>query len=449
MRVLSATLTSNQKAMGAVLLKIVLTKSGESTLTYDIGSTTNRIIALSHMEQEYNQTAQVLVDDRDNNLTALDIWGYQGIISYGYNDITQGDEFSAAAPLYVIGQKTDTIFRPGGDLLTSLSLAGVFNLMGEDHASVAYTPDRLNTDTVKTILTAIATSTLAAFSHCKSWTITYDSEDSLIDSYIPADAFSVAFNESRLSAFKRLISFTKSKARIEDDGEIHVFDPTVSGVTYDYEYNDTIAASNHNFFNKSVRKRVVIPGKVVVSSHPAHDDSYTGSAQDDDYTNNPTELQIPTHKYLRLTSNAEAASIATAILQGFQLASEKGHGIAPMNVGQEVMDFIKITDSAANDTRVGNIGYLQRNYSAGRFEFEFRFGRLLQPGLAGTLPPRSITGAGVSIEHILMLWDYFDMLQNILLQLLDYTRDLKEEAEFARLSVTERLQIPMGVDKFD
>ena len=437
--------------MGKALLKIVLTKSGESTLTYDIDTTTNRIITLSHIEQEWSQTAQLLVDDRDNNLTALDIWGYQGIISYGYNDDVQGDEFSAAAPLYVIGQKTDTIFRPNGDLLTRLSLAGVFNLMGEDHASEIYAPDRLNTDTVKTILTAIATSTLTAFSHTKAWTITYDSEDSLIDSFIPADAFSVAFNESRLSAFRKLLNFTKSKARIEDDGEIHIFNPTVSGGTYDYEYDDIDLVTNHNFFNKSVRKRVVIPGKVTVSTHPDHAGaSFTGSAQDDDYTNNPVELQIPIYRYLRITSNAEGVSIATAILQGYQLSSEKGHGIVPMNVGQEVMDFIKITDSAASDSRTGNIGYLQRNYSAGRFECELRFGTLLLPGLAGTLPPRASEGGDgrISIEQFIELWNYVNQLQENILILAEFVVAQRERTEFTHLSVTERFQGPMGPNMF-
>ena len=67
---------------------------------------------------------------------------------------------------------------------------------------------------------------MACFSHCKAYTITFDSEDSLIDSYIPADYFYIAHGESRLSAIKKLIKTTGCKAIIKADGAVHIFVPT-------------------------------------------------------------------------------------------------------------------------------------------------------------------------------------------------------------------------------
>jgi len=393
-RSLSATLTANQKSLERPpLLKLVLTKSGESTRTYDISSSANRIIASTHIEQEWSQIANVAVMS-DATLAALSLEGYTGTISYGFNDATEGNEYSACAPLEVVAMKSDTLLgRSQTMLVTWFSLAGIFDLMQADKASDRYTQEDTDTQTVKTLLTKIANATLDPFTHCKNYTITFDSEDSLIDSYKPADYFYVAFNESRLSAFKKLIRTTKCKARVEDDGEIHVFNPTISGTSYDYEYE--LGAGNHNFFEKSTRQRLVIPTKYIVSSHPDHppDEQFTGSATDS-ASETALERSLPSHKYIRATSDAECTNIATALLQHAQVGAEKGHGEVPMNCGQEVMDYIKITDSIAGDSRTGNVGYLKRDYTPGRgFKCQLRFGRLAQEMPFMSIPGTTTTGS--------------------------------------------------------
>jgi len=442
-------LTAAQKAGGDVLCKVVLTlQSDTTTYTYGV-DTTNRLLDLKHSEDEWGQTAQISVDNRDGNLTGLTLEGCSAVISYGYHTTT--DEYSAAAPLEVIACKTDAM---QGELITTLSLAGVFNMMGEDEASKAYMPDSENRDTVKTILTAIANKTLPCFTHCKSYTITYDSEDSLIDTFKPADYFSVAFTESRLSAFRKALAFCKCKARLQNDlgvATIHIFNPTVSGTTYDYEYNDAMAAANHNFFNKSVRKRLVIPNKVIVSNHPDQG-SYTGNATDADSYAALGNRYIVEHHYARPASNAQCTAIAEAMIQSYQIAAEKGHGFAPMNCGQEVMDYVKITDSRAGDTRVGNIGFLERHYSPGNFAFEFRFGSLFMPGLAGTLPPRGTlpTETEATTREIIAtlnqdIGNIYDVVSELIANyntLLSYLIAREDEAVFKKLTVTEVMKIP-------
>ena len=456
MQTLTATLTQAQKLMGNVLCKVVLSQQGGAgSYTYGV-DTTNKILSLTRNRSEWSQTVQILIDNRDNNLTTLNLEGYLGVISYGYNT-SSGDEYQAQAPMTLIAQKNDTIFRPNGDLLTTLSLAGLFNLWGEQEATEAYVPDRINTDTVKTILDAIAGATLTCFNTYPSHTITYDSgyDDSIINAYKPAEYFSIGKGESRLSAFRKAMSYLKDKARIENDAgtaTIHIFLPTTTGATYDYEYNDALDSSNHNFFIKSVRERLVIPNKVVVMNDPAHDNSYTGNDTDATSYAALNNEYITKTIYVNAASNAECTRLAEARMERYQLAAEKGHGLAPMNVGQELFDYIKITDSAANDTRVGNIGSITENYRPGTFEFEFRFGSLLMTGLAGTLPPiATTTEGGVSglRSQINSIINYLEGLNDNQQMIISLVEALFDRTKFTHLSVIERFQGPMGADKTD
>ena len=473
MRTLSATLLAEQKkARYKPLLKIVLTKSGETTQGYD----TSRILEKRHSEQPDSQIGQVLLNNSDGALTALNLRGYQGVISYGcYTGVTRtawvvntaysvddvvipttatgiqyictiagtshasteptwptslgvtvadstvtwaydgntGDEYSPTAPLTVIGQQ---LYSAQGLLICALSLEGIPNLLGHDKANAEYAPTTSDTETVKDLIDAIAGATLACYNHCTAYTVTYDSEDALIDVFQPKDSFKISLNETRLAKIKELLSYTKCVMRAEDDGELHIFVPkketstawiastayalrdqvipttpngyqyicttagtsgaseptwpiTIGGtvtdggtlvwtMSYDYRYELAVAAQ-HTFYNKTLRERIVIPNYVKVDSHPSHEEDYTGYAED---TESSALLEKREYKYLRLSSDAQAVAIATAILAHYQWDAEEGHGTAPMNAGAEVHDLVKITDSRQSDTRVGNIGYLRRHY---------------------------------------------------------------------------------------
>jgi len=391
--------------MGDAKARIVLTKTGADTKTYYIDSGDDRIMALNHTEQEWSQVAQCVLQDTSGTIEALDFGGYKAVVSWGY-----GANYSACAPLWCIAQKSDS---RATSIITGLSLAGTFNLMNEDRASVAYTPDSSNTDTVKTILKALVEATLAPYNHCKAYTATFDVSTGIIDTFMPKDSFRVYLNDRRLAKIKQLMQHVGYKCRVENDGEVHFFIPTTSGATYDYEYND--AVTGHNFFEKGVRKRVVIPGYFVVSSHPDHEAPYkgwTGTAQDTDYDGYPDELKIRDYKYFRVTDNTQCTNIATNLLLHKQLDAEKGHGFTIMNCGQEVFDYVKITDSkvGAGDTRTGNIGYINRKYLAtGRpedFSMEFRFGSVAPGQYLGTMPPATtgISTAALALGQM-SLWD--------------------------------------------
>ena len=229
MRTLSATLLKAQKA-GAInaLVKIVL--------TYDVYSytyTKPRILDITYKENRNLQSAEITLDNSDGELTDIDLKGYQGVLSFGVKT-SAGEEYSPAAPMWVIAQRFDST----ADKLTcTLSLIGICNLMAEDKASETYQPDTDDTKTVKTIISQILGATLDCFSHCSAYSVEWDSEDDLIDSYTPKDAYRIYTGNNRLSAVNRLLDYTKCVMRAENDGKLHIFVPTTTGEVFDYEYS--------------------------------------------------------------------------------------------------------------------------------------------------------------------------------------------------------------------
>lgn len=224
MRTLSASLTAAQVAPRKPLYKVALTL-GANSYTYE----QDRILPdSSHIEEPYSSSALIILNNADNSLVSRNFKGYQGVISYGFTG-TSGDEYSACAPMDVMDhQSISAAGQNAGILNVLLVLAGKFNKMAEEHASALYEHAATSTSTVKTLFSAVAGVTLAPFTHLTAYTVTYDSEDSLIDTYQPKDAFRVQKNATRLETLKELIGWTKCVMRIGADGAIHVFVPTVS-----------------------------------------------------------------------------------------------------------------------------------------------------------------------------------------------------------------------------
>src|SRR3989304_4849334 len=105
-RTLSATLLAAQKDADLLISKIVLTKTAQTTRTYTDQDEANQLLNVSHDENTGKHTAEVIIDNSDGALSALDLRGYQAAISNGFNT-TAGDEYSAKPPLFVISQRFD------------------------------------------------------------------------------------------------------------------------------------------------------------------------------------------------------------------------------------------------------------------------------------------------------------------------------------------------------
>jgi len=578
MRVLSSTLTQAQKDGGDAIWKAVFIKSGQTTRGSSF-DTTNRLLDVQQIEEGLKQSADVVIDNRDGNLTSLDLRGYQVVVSYGYHttvtrsawvantaysvenvvipttangyqyicttagtshaateptwttslgvtntdgtvtwtmDGNSGDEYSATAPLTALSR--EHISYPY-EAKASYSCIGKGNQMMEDVASADYLPLSSNTDTVKTLIAAIAGATMAAFNHCTAITLSWDSEDSLIDSFAPADGFRVLYGENRLAKIQQLLSWTRCVGRFESDGKLHIrrlvsgqatawvantayvlgetvkpttdnnhiYECTTAGTShatteptwttteggtnsdgtvtwtlrYDYSYNDLgTATTQHTFWQDGHRSRLVLPNKVTVESDTNHSPAYTGTYTDSDSN---ALLDVRDFKRTRLASNAQAAALAKALVTNLQRQAERGWGYAPMNVGQEVYDLIRVTDNRTGAVQIGNVGYIRRRASPWtqdkRTEFSMSF-RLGEPsvGIAmGASPsdtwqtflgPRTIDDLAVGINNLnARLYQLATQVNAIVEYFQANGVDFK--GWITKLHVTSRLRIPVGSDMFD
>lgn len=461
MRSLGTLATEQKKSHYKALVKIVLTLTGSDTQTY----TASRILDIKYNESD-KQSAEVLLDNSDGVVSAIAFKGYKGIISGGAT-ISGSDVYSPKPPLWVVGQQN---LSWQGRLACMLSLAGVMNFLDSEGANAVYAPDDTDTDTVKTIMTAIARKTLACYSHAHDFAITFTNEDSLIDSFQPKDFFRIAKNESRLSAMKRLLSYTQMVMRVDHNGVIQVFGPTTTGSTYSDNSEYELGAGNHVFFSLSQRQRLVIPHYVQVDSHPSTGDDYTGYYEDPDTAALVAiDSTIGQREYLdlRVEDNTQAVAIATARISHYQLQAERGSASVPMNFGAEVYDYVNCIDSRDSDNnRTGNIGYIQTHYEPGRWEMTFGFGKV-GFGLAGTAIPSALTEPSLSaiMPIIENMWDaiesiiaylemgganplagyiYIDADGNIILRPKDGQHTYGE-----RIFIPTRLKIPVGTDMYD
>jgi len=335
----------------------VLSKAGESDVTY----TEDRILSINYKEQPYKFNAKVVLDNSDGALTTLDFRGWAATLYWGLASKV-GNEYSQVAPLKVTWQQLDS---SPGNLTCELTLLGIPDLLDLDEANDDYLPEITDTKTVKTLIREIAGDTgvtfLACYNHCQAYDVVFDSEDSLIGTYTPRNAFKIFNGGSRLGAMQRLLGYTKCGMFPKSDGKLHIMQPTISGTTYDYEYSLKDPDIKHAFFSKAYRKTLVLPNHVTVKSLKDDAVQYSGTA-----TSAASYALLPKHAYYRtsLTSNALATSIAEAIIANLELNAEMGSFTCPMNVGQEIYDFVKVTDERSGDSKTGNIGSIIRKYSS-------------------------------------------------------------------------------------
>ncbi len=442
MRTLTSTLTAAQIARSIEpLWRLALTKDAAST-TYN----EDRILSVDHLEEPFHGAATVVLDNSDLAVTTSFI-GYQGVLSYGAKG-SAGDERSACAPMHVTSQVDHS---SEGVLTVTLTLQGLADELSDDRASKQHTQLSTDLSTIKDLLTQVVKAILpdwaaatvyaldalvipatqndlaykctvagtshatteptfpttiggtvvdntvtwtcigkeiTAFSHCRAYTPTFDSEDSVFDVFNPADSFSLALNTSRLDAIEKLLRYTKNVMRVEADGAIHFRQPVVSGAVYDNEYKLDVNGA-HDIFAKANRKVLLNPNYIVVTSHPDDGNGFTGSAEDTG-SSDLTNMEKREHYYVRAGSSAECASLAAAILEKYQSSQQKGAALVPLHCGQEVHDYINFTDARNNDTRAGNIGTIRRVCGEGKFEMQIALGDIRQGGFLGMAPTRNI-----------------------------------------------------------
>lgn len=306
-----------------------------------------------------------------------------------------------------------------------------------------------------------STTPVTVFDDYPAYGLVFDSEDDLIDTFIPADSFRIGLNETRLQKVKELLRYTDCIAVPQNDGLIHIINPTTSGTTYDNEYSLVYGRDFHNFFSKRFRRRIVSPNYIIFRNHPSHSDSYSGIAKDAsadlDEGSGSGSMRESVTKYVRATGNAQCTNLATAYLLKLQIAADKGFGVLPFpHFGQEVGDYVNFVDARAGDNRAGNVGVLSEHYKPGQYNMSLGFGRSAVAvaalrGLTSASPER-LTAQDL-VPKIKELREWFEQLLDIVTKLDDEAvkfdedvfgkfLDIQEDAYFRKLTTSEELNIP-------
>ena len=405
------------------LVKVALT--GATPATYYLTTALNG----EHTEEIYNHKLIVELDNSDGALSDLNYKGYQCDVYFG-GTVSETDYYSKAAPQWVVANRWDSAINMKRLFLTCVGLPNLLVEDKAEHtftplststdtiktlfAAIAagttpmYAAWQANTayvvgDKVRPVsgisyaykcTTAGTThasnepewtSTIGAtfadgtvtwtcvhfdnpFSDCSAIAVEWDSEDSLIDAYIPKDSFRIFKGSSRLSILRRLIDYTKCIMRFENDGKIHIRVPVTTGEVYDYEYSLTVDGE-HPFFSKAYRENIVIPNKIVVSSLEDDSPFYVGSA-----TSAASFALLPKIQYEEtyLASNAQGTGIAEAMIAKYEMSAETGSVyVKIMNTMQELYDYILVTDARQGDARAGNVGSIVRRWNVEEVPFRF------------------------------------------------------------------------------
>ncbi len=430
MRTLNSDHTLAQKGNSHdVLYKIVV--QGD---TY----TRTRIIWGDETETPDSHLLTIVLDNSDKALDSKAYKGRQCILSLGEIDANGVERYSPLPPFYVMDTN---LHSSEGLLLATLTLVGEPNMFDMDKANRYLNGDNDGQDTIKDLLTVIAGNGYIPYTHTTIWIPTFDSEDGLLDTLQPKGSVNVHLNDSKLNLTNRLLLFTKVTKRFEDDGGIHFFVPTISGQTWvagtayvlldyvqptspnnnftyrcttagtsggseptfpttaggtvndngvvwtavapDYEYALDVPGE-HTFLKKVNRKPFVVPNSVQVTSISDDGDGFTGLRTD---TDSSSIRLVREFIEMTLASSDQGDDIAAAKIEQYRLRNEVGSGEVPMNVGAETHDWIKFTDQRQDDVRLGNIGYLQRQFGSGVWTMRIGLGDIRNAAFPGLIPP--------------------------------------------------------------
>jgi hypothetical protein len=419
-----------------------------TTFTFDTASS-NRIKYVEHQEEPYGGAAIIRLNNDDKFFAGLNLRGYRVNIGFGFYTALPGYEYSEVPPVWVFGQRdvsdegelyTELVcidifkrlgydrFLPGGTLLSGY-VRGRFTLGETITGGTSGATGRLASQSDESILVTGVSGTFSAgetvtgatsgaqvtgisvtdqgtggtpatWGRQKSvkeileelvnpWTITEDTSD---PNNLPTTYYPVVIAELGsyvLQTVRNLMAMTRSGLKMRQDG-FHLVYLDPSPASYDYEYDTT-----HAFYSDIRERGVTIPNKIIfvdkMSDTMGNHYNYYGQAQDNDSINvwqDITWIQVDE----TIQSNAEAISRASILLDRIKSEVNQGRIIVPMNVGQELYDYIKVTDSRAGITATGRVGMLRHWYNPaqGEYRLEIRIGGLVeQVDISNPIPLKS------------------------------------------------------------
>jgi len=434
-RTLSDPLKAEQrdKNVSPYISVTLVAPGGSPTYTYTTADSPNRIFKIDSTEALFGSTAQTTIQlkNDDQFFSAKDLRGYK--VTIGWGCYTGSNEKSDAAPLWVRSQRDRS---EEGVLLTELvcvdawwklaqldvigggvelrgTIVGTFQtgeavtnggqgggtgvalrvlLVGADFITVTGVTGTFLTSDVVTGSTSFATITLTqagttgggvgaapSFGNATIRNILASLVADVADMVDDTAGNDTTLNgtsdyepsnfDSILGLVKRFEEMTNSVLVYKADGKMHLTWLNPAPAAYDYEY-DTV----HCFIIDFRERVLVIPNKVFVIAEMANAASTWAVAND---TTSQAAIGVVSKVYEDpdIAGNAALAQLrANALLFRLQQEASKGRALVPMNCGQEVMDYVLITDSRAATTIVGRIGMLTRHYASGTYSMEISLG---------------------------------------------------------------------------
>lgn len=178
-----------------------------------------------------------------------------------------------------------------------------------------------------------------------------------------------------------LISQTLNSLRFNEDGDLEVVRIDVQPEEYDYIYS-LLDAGYHRFFTNNMETKEVVPNRVVFCESLPTTESYpafTGYADDDEAIarwNSGGFNGVFTRLYVNPTiaSESDAELQADNMLTRIQLNVASDVIEVPMNIGQELLDWIQVQDERQGSEEDGLVGQLQRVFFSGHYRMTIQMG---------------------------------------------------------------------------
>lgn len=200
-----------------------------------------------------------------------------------------------------------------------------------------------------------------------------DNVDWLVRTYKPhyeADGL-----EAVLTTVRNLLDMTLSYIKLRPDG-FHIVSPRAGDdVTYEYRLDD------HTFFHRSHSYKIIIPNRIVVMPQlPTADEApdFIGVAIDSN-----SRIQLGFLDFIiqdeGISTQGEANTRASVILNRLRAERTSGIIIAPMNIAQELYDMVRIYDirTAPSLNIYRMVGRIRKTWSSeGVYEIELGLGGL-------------------------------------------------------------------------
>jgi hypothetical protein len=361
--ILAAQKTNNYDGWVDLYLWHTADTEGYTSLSHAKEYLRPKILSVYSVESVRDYHTRIVLDNSDKFFSTREWKGYNFVLDWGVKQVTT-KYMETFIPLTVTSQQN---ISQAGRLVTVMDAVGLPNLLSMDKSWGFYIGAAGDGKTIKDLITSLCAASIYSTDDITSplfgneYTLNIASEDALIDTFCPEDSFFIQSGESLLDIICRLLSFTKCVLRVSSDNEVYIFNPTISGTTYDYQYK--LVDGYHKFYDKDTKDKLVIPNRITVKN--------MNDASDPDYhfgtaVSSESNAKLPkTELYLlpSITSDADCSDIAEALMHHAELDSDTGYAFVPMNFGQEVWDYVKVTDSRAGDSKTGNIQYIIRTYN--------------------------------------------------------------------------------------